>query len=85
MERGLLQGDPISPCVFLMVAEALQITMLEACNKNFLEGNGDGTNISPLQYADDILFFGEWSVSNAKNLLGVLSCFQDASALRVNL
>nr|GEX72798.1 putative ribonuclease H protein At1g65750 family [Tanacetum cinerariifolium] len=62
MERGLHQGDPLSPFLFLIVAEALQVSILEDCNKGLYNGvslaNND-TNVSLLQYADDALFFGE--------------------------
>nr|GFA95520.1 arginine repressor C-terminal-like domain-containing protein [Tanacetum cinerariifolium] len=44
-----------------------------------------GENIFLLQYADDALFFGAWSESNAKNLIRILKCFQDVSGLSINL
>lgn len=80
--------DPLSPFLFLIVVEALQVTILDACNKGIYKGvtiGDDGSNLSLLQYADDALFFGEWSVTNARNLIRILVCFHDASGLRVNL
>ncbi|GKA96822.1 reverse transcriptase domain, reverse transcriptase zinc-binding domain protein, partial [Tanacetum coccineum] len=43
-----------------------------------------GAHVSLLQYADDALFFGEWSYSNANTLVRILKCFQDVSGLKVN-
>ncbi|GKF71593.1 putative RNA-directed DNA polymerase, eukaryota, reverse transcriptase zinc-binding domain protein, partial [Tanacetum coccineum] len=37
-----------------------------------------------LQYADDALILGEWSLVNAKNLSRILTCFHIASGLKVN-
>lgn len=88
MERGLRQGDPLSPFLFLLVAEALQVMIIEACNKGIFKGVSladDGSNISLLQYADDALFFGEWSRTNVINLVCILDCFYDVSGLKVNL
>ncbi|GJT23006.1 putative reverse transcriptase domain-containing protein [Tanacetum coccineum] len=88
MERGFHQGDPLSPLLFLLVAEALQVTILEACGKvvyNEVSLAYSGTNISLLQYADDALFFGEWSRLNAYNLINILKCFEKASGLKVNI
>ncbi|GJU50245.1 putative RNA-directed DNA polymerase [Tanacetum coccineum] len=88
MERGLRQGDPLSPFFFLLVAEALQVTVLEACNVGLYNGvslASNGANISLLQYANDALFFGEWSRWNAKNLIHILKCFELGSGLKVNL
>ncbi|GJW91857.1 reverse transcriptase domain, reverse transcriptase zinc-binding domain protein [Tanacetum coccineum] len=88
MKRGLRQGDPLSPFLFLIVAEALQVMTLEACNKGIFKGlslDDDGPNISLLQYADDALFFGEWSVANARNLVRILDFFHDVSGLKINL
>ncbi|GKA49601.1 RNA-directed DNA polymerase, eukaryota, reverse transcriptase zinc-binding domain protein [Tanacetum coccineum] len=38
IERGLRQGDPLSPFLFLIVVEALQISIHEACNKGAFKG-----------------------------------------------
>ncbi|GJV23278.1 putative RNA-directed DNA polymerase, eukaryota, reverse transcriptase zinc-binding domain protein [Tanacetum coccineum] len=62
LERGLRQGDHLSPFLFLIVVEALQVTILEACDKGLYKGvflAENGSNLSLIQYADDALFFGE--------------------------
>ncbi|GJV65517.1 RNA-directed DNA polymerase, eukaryota, reverse transcriptase zinc-binding domain protein [Tanacetum coccineum] len=85
MERGLRQGDPLSPFLFLIIAEALQVMCIEDCNKGIFRGlylADEGVNISLLQYADDALFFGEWSKSNALHFVHILDCFHDVSSLK---
>ncbi|GJZ39038.1 putative RNA-directed DNA polymerase [Tanacetum coccineum] len=39
MEKGLRQGDPLSTLLFLLVGEALQVAILEACNKGLLNAS----------------------------------------------
>ncbi|GJZ86987.1 RNA-directed DNA polymerase, eukaryota, reverse transcriptase zinc-binding domain protein [Tanacetum coccineum] len=88
MERGLRQGDPLSPFLFLLVAKALQVMMIDACNKGIFKGlslANDGANMSLLQYGDDALFMGEWSKSNAHHLVHILSWFDEVSGLKINL
>ncbi|GJU88931.1 putative RNA-directed DNA polymerase [Tanacetum coccineum] len=88
MKRGLRQGDPLSPFLFLIMAEALQVLTLEACSRrlyNKFSLANDGSNISLLQFENDALFFGEWSSFNAIHLVRMLKCFNDASSLKVNL
>nr|GEZ04993.1 nucleotide-binding alpha-beta plait domain-containing protein [Tanacetum cinerariifolium] len=66
----------------------LQISILEACDQSLFKGislSGDGANISLLQYVDNALIFGEWSLENEKNLINVLKCYNEASGLGVNL
>nr|GEW52307.1 ribonuclease H-like domain-containing protein [Tanacetum cinerariifolium] len=78
----VVQGDPFSSFLFLLVVETLQVSILEACNKGFFKGVSlfdIGDNLSLLQYADDTLFFDKWSRSNANNLILILKCFEEAS------
>ncbi|GJU65041.1 reverse transcriptase domain, reverse transcriptase zinc-binding domain protein [Tanacetum coccineum] len=88
MERGLRQGDSFSPFPFLIVVEALQVLMLEACNLGVFKGivvGDEEVNISLLQYADDALIFRKWSPKNVKNLISILKGFGDASGRKVNV
>lgn len=36
-------------------------------------------------YADDVIFFGEWSWANAQNLISMLRCFYLISGLKINV
>nr|GEX57649.1 hypothetical protein [Tanacetum cinerariifolium] len=88
MEKGLRQGDPLSPFLFIIIVEALYVAILEASYSGLYKGielGPNNENILLLQHADDLLFFGDWSVTNAKNLIRILKHFQQASSLRVNL
>ena len=71
MNRGLRQGDPLAPFLFLAVAECLNALMCEAREKGLFEGLAVGkekVEISHLQYADDAIFMGKWCPSNIINL-----------------
>lgn len=88
MERGLRQGDPLSPFLFIIPMEALNIMMLETIEKGIFRGikiGNDDVEISHLQFADDTLFLGAWSASNISNLLYLMRCFGDVSGLSINL
>nr|GEY38139.1 reverse transcriptase domain, reverse transcriptase zinc-binding domain protein [Tanacetum cinerariifolium] len=87
VERGLRQGDHLSSFFFILAVEALNVILVEAKNKNKFHGievGKDKTYISHLQFADDALIMGEWSLTNAKNLSRILTCFHLASGLKVN-
>nr|GEU64878.1 arginine repressor C-terminal-like domain-containing protein [Tanacetum cinerariifolium] len=88
MKRGLRQCDSLHPLLFHLIAEALQISIIEACKKGVFNGVSlakSKVNVSLLQYWDDALFFREWSRKNAKNLIHILKCFEKCSDLKVNI
>lgn len=67
-QRGLRQGDPLVPFLFNIVAESLTSLMREAQEKDLFEGFTVGRNveISILQYADDMIFFGTTMMTNVR-------------------
>jgi hypothetical protein len=87
IKRGLKQGDPLAPLLFLLVPEGLGGLMRQAvgCSRfqPFLVG-GDRMAVSLLQYADDTLCIGEATVENLWTLKAVLRGFEMVSGLKVN-
>jgi hypothetical protein len=87
IQRGLKQGDPLAPFLFLLVAEGFGGVMKNAVEQNLFKGfsiGGDGVSISHLQYADDTLCIGEASVQNLWTIKSILRGFHLASGLKVN-
>ncbi|KAJ0859980.1 putative RNA-directed DNA polymerase [Helianthus annuus] len=86
--RGLRQGDPLSPFLFVMVMEAQSGIMKVADSTGLFKGiniSNEGPYLSHLIYADDVMFVCEWSMSNINNLRRMLRCFYLVSGLKVNL
>jgi hypothetical protein len=75
IQRGLKQGDPLAPFLFLLVAEGLGGIMRKAVELNRFHGVQVGNNgmiVSHLQYADDTLCMGEASIANLWSLKTIL-------------
>ncbi|XP_071713069.1 uncharacterized protein [Rutidosis leptorrhynchoides] len=85
--RGVRQVDPLSPFLFIIAAEGLNWLTKSAASNNAYSGvkiGNDNLSLTHLQYADDTLFFGAWSLDNIENLMKLLKCFELCSGLKVN-
>nr|GEW74880.1 RNA-directed DNA polymerase, eukaryota [Tanacetum cinerariifolium] len=66
--RGLKQGDPLAPYLFILIMESLHLSFSKAVEEGLFKGIqlSGSTFISHLLYADDAMFLGEWSEGNLK-------------------
>ncbi|XP_077231884.1 uncharacterized protein LOC143864904 [Tasmannia lanceolata] len=85
--RGLRQGDPLSPFLFVIVAEALSLLMEKGKSVGLVKGIQCGQNrveVSHLQFADDTLLFSSPQTSKILNLKAVLRCYEIVTGQRSN-
>ncbi|CAI8608093.1 unnamed protein product [Vicia faba] len=58
MKRGLRQWDHISPFLFVLVAEGLNVMMVKSIQMNLFdeyEVGKEGVKVSPIQYVDNTI------------------------------
>ncbi|KAM2531626.1 hypothetical protein PS1_000337 [Malus domestica] len=86
--RGLRQGDPLSPYLFIILGEVLSCMIQAAVDDKRLEGvriGGSRPVISHLFFADDTLLFLRMEDKYCRNLLSILDRYCEASGQKVNL
>lgn len=85
-KRGLRQGDPLSPLLFLLVGEVLNCLLSEATKKEVFRGVkiNDSISISHLQFADDTILFINKDFGSVQGIKRVLQCFELLSGLKIN-
>jgi hypothetical protein len=86
--RGLRQGDPLSPYLFLFCVEGFSTLLKKAQVDDMLKGvnfGTDGPHITHLLFADDSIVFLEASVESMHALKEVLLAYEVASGQKVNL
>ena len=80
--RGIRQGDPLSPYLFLIVAEGLSSLIQQAEERGELEGIKvcrEAPMVSHLLFADDSLILMHADKSNADCLIGILDMYCQGS------
>jgi hypothetical protein len=80
--RGLRQGDPLSPYLFLLMADVLQ--RLVHRDDTLQHPLVDGMPCPVLQYADDTLIILRADGAAARRLKLILDQFGDATGLKIN-
>ncbi|KAF8733580.1 hypothetical protein HU200_014885 [Digitaria exilis] len=84
-KRGLRQGDPISPYLFIIIADVLQRLIQQASRNGLLQHPLDLSLPCPvLQYADDILILIQGSAQAMGTLKSILDAFSMATGLTIN-
>lgn len=85
--RGLHQGDPMSPLLFVIALERLSHCIQDAVLDGTwtpLKFERGGPAVSHLLFADDILLVSEASASNAQKISDILDVFASYSGQIVN-
>lgn len=87
-KRGLRQGDPLSPYLFLLCAEGLSILLRQAEVSGQLHGlkiARSAPSISHILFADDIYLFSKASKDSGTSIASILAKFQCATGQQINL
>ncbi|KAE8735716.1 Replication factor C subunit 1 [Hibiscus syriacus] len=90
MGKGLRQGCSLSPLLFNIVGELLNLMLIKAADQGLFEGFRIGRidnlfHLTHLQFADDLILFCRDSPTQILNIRRVLRVFSLMSGLHLNL
>ena len=89
--RGLRQGDPLSPYLFVIIMEAFSSLLRSVVGGGFVVAckvrsrGGEGVQVSHLLFGDDTLVFCGASKKQLLYLSWILMWFEAMSGLKINL
>ncbi|XP_052875292.1 uncharacterized mitochondrial protein AtMg01250-like [Gossypium arboreum] len=78
--RGLRQGDPLSPFLFILITKVLHLLLEKAGALGLIKGiHGviPGYTTMHLQFADDTILFLKAEEQGVENMKFILRCFED--------
>ena len=87
LQRGIRQGCPLAPLLFILAADTLAICTHQLCRRGYLSGfqsSSTQADTPLLQYADDTCFFLRGSVAAAHHVSSMMNIYSDFSGLRLN-
>lgn len=86
-KRGLRQGDPLSPYLFIIAMNVLSIMFNKAAAdwKIKYHAKCASSKLTHLCFADDLLIFIDESLSSVQNVLQILREFELRSGLAVSV
>ena len=85
--RGLRQGCPLSPYLFIICAEGLSVLFQKAAEEGTLEGIQicpNAPRINHMFFADYSLIFMKVNEASARKLQSILSIYEGASGQVIN-
>lgn len=85
--RGLRQGDPLSPYLFIICSEGLSLLLQEAQGRGLIHGcrvARGAPAVTHLMFADDCLIFFKANVDEANVVKRCLSIYEQASGQAIN-
>ena len=84
--RGLRQGDPLSPMLFILIMDVLGHMISKAENEGLLQPLSRRSLHHRISiYADDVVMFLRPEASDIAVTLGILNLFGEATGLKKNL
>ena len=86
--RGIRQGDPLSPYLFILCMELLGFLIEDMCANNLwnpLKASNFGPAFSHLFFADDLVLFAKADRKNCQSVRDVLETFCNLLGQKVNL
>jgi hypothetical protein len=84
--RGLRQGDPLSPMLFILVMDTLSRLFSKASKQGLLQPIGHpAIKFQCSLYADDVILFASPTVLEARVIARIMTIFGDTTGLKTNL
>lgn len=88
LKKGLRQGDPISPFLFLMYANILSLALMKVENQKRIKGvqiGRHGIPITHLFFADNALLFFKHNAHSLANIQDILNWYCSLSGKSINI